>query len=61
MDVNQFNAFMQAFQDGMNILIPGPAPAANTPKISVKIPTFREAPKDNVIIWMLQVQNLFNT
>ena len=41
--------------------IPAPAPvnAPNTPKISVKIPTFREVPKKNVILWMLQVQNLF--
>jgi hypothetical protein len=59
MDAQQFAQFMQTFQDGMDALVPAPAPAAHHPKISVKIPIFRGAPKDNVIIWMLQVLNLF--
>ena len=37
-----------------------PAPGAPTPKISVKIPTFKGALKENVMLWMLQVLNLFN-
>ena len=61
MNADQFNAFMQTFRNGMAALIPeAPAAHAPVPKIAVKIPTFREAPKENIIIWMLQVQNLFN-
>ena len=61
MDAGQFNAFMTAFQDGMAVLVtPPPANNNNNPKISVRIPTFKGALKDNVMTWMLQVQNLFN-
>ena len=64
MNQQQFTAFLQAFRTEMQAMVPAnanaPAPAANIPKISVRIPTFKGAPKDNVIIWMLQVQNLFN-
>ena len=61
MDAGQFNAFMTAFQDGMAALVtPPPANNNNNLKISIKIPTFKGAPKDNVMTWMLQVQNLFN-
>src|SRR5271154_4565963 len=61
MDADQFDAFMAAFQDGMAALVtPPPANNNNNPKISVRIPTFKGAPKDNVMTWMLQVQNLFN-
>ena len=59
MDPQQFATFMQAFQDGITALIPEPHAPGNHPKIFVKIPIFRGAPKDNVIIWMLQVLNLF--
>src|SRR5271154_1567647 len=59
MDAGQFDAFMAAFQNGMAALVT-PPPANNNPKISVRIPTFKGAPKDNVMTWMLQVQNLFN-
>jgi hypothetical protein len=55
MDEDQFNAFITA----MTALVNGGGGGAN-PKISVKIPTFKGAPKDNVMTWMLQVQNLFN-
>jgi Retrotransposon gag protein. len=60
MDAQQFNAFMVAFQNGMAAMVPA-APAAHTPspKISVRIPMFKGAPKENIITWMLQVQNLF--
>ena len=60
MDAQQFNAFMVAFQNGMAAMVPA-APAVHTPspKISVKIPTFKGAPKENIMTWMLQVQNLF--
>ena len=63
MDAQQFAAFIAAFQANMaNLTAAIPAPAAHvpTPKISVKIPTFKGAPKENVMLWMLQVQNLFN-
>src|SRR6266487_1627856 len=30
------------------------------PKISVKIPVYKGEPKENVLVWLLQVQNLFN-
>ena len=64
MDGQQFNAFIAAFQANMAAMvaaIPAPAaPGAPTPKISVKIPTFKGAPKENVMLWMLQVLNLFN-
>src|SRR5271170_4638452 len=64
MDNRQFNAFIAAFQTNMAAVVaaipPAPVPEAPTPKISVKIPTFKEAPKENVMLWMLQVLNLFN-
>jgi len=59
MDAQQFNTFMAAFQTGMTALIPAPAAHNPTPKIAVKIPTFKGAPKENVMTWMLQVQNVF--
>jgi hypothetical protein len=58
MNNKQFAAFMTAFQQGMTALIPAPNNNTNS-KISVKIPTFKGAPKNNVMTWMLQVQNLF--
>ena len=57
MDNQQFDAFMAAFQAGMTALVS--AAHGPSPKISVKIPMFKGAPKKNIIIWMLQVQNLF--
>src|SRR5271155_4397235 len=42
------------------LVTPPPVNNNNNPKISVRIPTFKGAPKDNVMTWMLQVQNLFN-
>src|SRR3979490_626475 len=65
MDNAQFNTFIAAFQANMAAMVaaipPAPAaPGAPTSKISVKIPTFKGAPKENIMLWMLQVQNLFN-
>src|SRR5271170_1291359 len=59
MDVEQFAAFMITFQYGITALVPAQN-NNNNPKISVRISTFKGAPKDNVMTWMLQVQNLFN-
>ena len=58
MNDQQFATFIATFQAGMTALIPAPAHAP-TPKISIKIPTFKDAPKENIMTWMLQVQNLF--
>src|SRR5277367_3078805 len=58
MDAEQFATFIIAFQHGMTALVPAQNNNTN-PKISIKIPTFKGAPKDNVMTWMLQVQNLF--
>jgi len=70
MDAQQFAQFMQGFQTTITQAIqavgqqnppqPQAAPAA-TPKIAVKIPPFRGDPKENVAIWLLQVQNIFYT
>src|SRR5271170_5212780 len=60
MDAKQFNVFIAAFQANM-AAIPAPAaPGAPTPKISIKIPTFKGVLKENIMFWMLQVLNLFN-
>ena len=57
MDIDQFNVFMVAFQTGMTALV---LTVHNpSPKISVKISAFKGASKDNVMTWMLQVQNFF--
>ena len=56
MDATQFQAFIRTFQEGMTALT---ANRPNVPKISVKIPTYRGKPGENVMTWMLQVQNLF--
>jgi hypothetical protein len=54
MDNGQFNAFIAAFQANMAAVVAAipaaPAPGAPTPKISVKIPTFKGAPKENVML-----------
>ena len=62
MDNGQFNAFIAAFQANMTAMVDAmPAVSgAPTPKISVKITTFKGAPKENVMLWILQVLNLFN-
>ena len=62
MDAQQFAQFMQAFTAALASLQPQPqAPqhAAPTPKISVKIPTFKGRPGENIMTWILQVYNLF--
>ena len=37
------------------------SPSASIPKISIMIPRFKGKPGENVITWMLQVQNIFIT
>ena len=60
MDTDQFAAFMVVFQDSMaNLQIGQVLATVFSSKISVKIPIFKGAPKDNVMTWILQVQNLF--
>ena len=51
MDTDQLQILLTAFQAGI-AAVANNAPA-NNPKISVRIPTFRGAPKDNVMTWML--------
>ena len=47
---------MVAFQAEITALVPAPASTqAPIPKISVKIPTFKSTPKENIMTWMLQV------
>jgi hypothetical protein len=74
MDANQFAAFIQNFNTAVaNAIAAGQAQvqqgqqgqgqgqaAAPTPKIGVKIPTYKGDPNENVVIWLLQVQNLFH-
>ena len=64
MDNGQFNAFIAAFQANMAAVVAAipaaPAPGASSSKISVKIPTFKGVSKENIMLWMLQVLNLFN-
>ena len=59
MDATQFNTLLQALTQGLQGLVPPqvqqPAVAPATPKISVKIPTYRAAPEENVMTWMLQL------
>jgi len=49
--------------DGLQNLAPAQPQAqqagAPAPKINVRIPTYRGAPEENVITWMLQCQNIF--
>jgi hypothetical protein len=56
MNAEQFQEFMQVFQDGMTAIA---VPRAPAPKIAVRIPTYKGKPEENVMTWMLQVQNLF--
>jgi hypothetical protein len=49
------NALQQQHQDAGN-----PPPNANpTPKISVKIPTYKGESNENIVVWLLRVQSLF--
>jgi len=37
----------------------GNTPNTNNPKISVKIPSYKGEPKENIVAWLLQVQTVF--
>jgi retrotransposon gag protein len=73
MDATQFATFMKAFQETMKELAKdkGKTPAsssssssgsssANAPKISIKIPTYKGEPNENVVVWLRQVKNIFH-
>ena len=62
MDAQQFQDLMTALAAGLQNLIPAQQQAqggAPAPKINVRIPTYKGAPEENVITWMLQCQNIF--
>jgi Retrotransposon gag protein len=69
MNAQQFGTFMTNFTDLVTQLAaqqqpqPQAPPAQNanppTPKFSLKIPAYRGEPKENVVVWLLQVRNLF--
>ena len=62
MDATQFQALIHALTtslQGLAPATPGPTVTLAVPKISVKIPTYRAAPEENVMTWMLQCQNIF--
>src|SRR5436189_28002 len=37
----------------------GNTPNTNNPKISVKIPSYKGEPKENIVAWLLRVQTVF--
>ena len=60
MDEGQFNIFMEGFTNAMHALAGGHGHAHHpAPKISLKILIYKRKPKENVMVWLLQVQNLF--
>ena len=70
MDAMQFQQFMKAFQDTMKAFATvdkgkGTASSSSSgsgsvssPKISVKIPTFKGEPGENVELWLRQIKNI---
>jgi Retrotransposon gag protein/Chromo (CHRromatin Organisation MOdifier) domain/gag-polyprotein putative aspartyl protease/Zinc knuckle len=63
MDAQQFATFMQGFTATIQALVQQQQPPqqqqAHGPKIAVKIPSFKGAPGENIMVWLLQVHNLF--
>jgi Retrotransposon gag protein len=63
MDAQQFQLLLTALTDGLQNLAPAQQQAqqggAPAPKINIRIPTYKGAPEENVITWMLQCQNIF--
>ena len=70
MDPMQFQQFMKAFQDVTKALVDkgkGTASSSSSgssstsgAKISVKIPTYKGEPNENVVVWLRQVKNIFH-
>src|SRR5271170_8084715 len=65
MNAQQFATFMQGFTNAMTAFtaaaaaLATPSPGPTPPKISVKILTYKGESKENVVVWLLQVRNLF--
>ena len=60
MDEGQFAAFMEGFTNTIYALTGEHGHAHYpAPKISLKIPIYKGKLKENVMVWLLQVQNLF--
>jgi hypothetical protein len=63
MDQQQFTQLLATLTAGFQNLAQQPQAqqqgAAPAPKINVRIPTYRGAPEENVITWILQCQNIF--
>ena len=60
MDEGQFNTFMDGITNALHALAGEHGPAHHpTPKISLKIPIYKGKLKENVMVWLLQIQNLF--
>ncbi len=69
MDATQFATFMKAFQDTIKALAPADkgkgtssssSSSTSCPKISIKIPTYKGEPNENVVVWTRQVKNIFH-
>ena len=64
MDATQFGTFMNTFTDMVKDLVNAQQKTTganvSTPKISVKIPTYKGEPGENVVVWLRQVKNLFH-
>ena len=61
MDAEQFQTFLQTLTAGL-AGIAGPQNnnnQGNVARIAVKIPSYKGTPEENVMTWMLQVQNIF--
>ena len=65
MDATQFAAFMKNITDAITAVGTGTAAgsmtggATDTPKISIKLPTFKGEPNENVDIWLRQKKIFF--
>ena len=68
MNTEQFNKFMSGF----TTLVEGiakqgqktsetDASSTAAPRISIKLPTYKGEPKENILVWLLQIQNIFET
>jgi len=72
MNKDQFKEFITTFQDTLNALTINKgkgsvfgssfsgSSSGNIPKISIKIPTYKGEPNENVIVWLQQTKNIFH-